>query len=325
MQDARTSSTLPLLDLHPRQADFLSDARDGLNAKPKRLSPMYFYDARGSQLFDQICELSEYYPTRTEMAILRRYKSEISLALGGNTCLVELGSGSSLKTSILLDSARALHSYVPIDISKEHLSAAANRIALQHPNLRVLPVCADFLGELRLPSEAEAATRKYVWFPGSTVGNLNRGARRQLLRRIVQLCQPQGGGLLIGIDLQKGTDVLESAYNDARGVTAAFNLNLLDRMNRELGANFDVENFNHKAFYNEREERIEMHLESTERQVVSLGKERFAFEAGETVCTEYSYKFTVDGFAAEADTAGLSLLKVWTDPDELFAVLLLRC
>ncbi len=325
MQRSTQSLALPLLDLHPEPTDFLSDAKEGLRATPKRLSPMYFYDARGSKLFDQICELSEYYPTRTEISILQRYKNEISLALGAGSSLIELGSGSSLKTSIVVDAARDLHSYVPIDISKEHLSAAAQRVAARHPELRVMPVCANFLGELRLPNATNEARRKHFWFPGSTIGNLNPKARRQLLQRVVQLCQPQGGGLLIGIDLQKSRRVLEDAYNDSQGVTAAFNLNVLARMNRELGANFALREFSHKAFYNEDEGRIEMHLESTQAQVVTLGKERFAFEAGERMCTEFSYKFTVGGFAEEADAAGLSLLKVWTDPQELFAVLLLRC
>ena len=325
MQDPTSSLTLPLLDLHPEASDFLADALSGLRAQPKRLSPKYFYDAQGSKLFDQICGLPEYYPTRTEIEILERYRSEISLSLGSQSCLIELGSGSSLKTSIVVASARDLHSYVPIDISKNHLVSAAERVAHRHPTLRVMPVCADFLGDLRLPEATESARRKYFWFPGSTIGNLSRSARQQLLETIVSLCQPQGGGLLIGIDLQKERDVLESAYNDRQGVTAAFNLNLLRRMNRELGANFELAQFRHWAFYNDAEGRIEMHLQSQRQQDVALADERFSFDVGESICTEHSYKFAVRGFADEADACGLSLIKVWTDPADLFAVMLLRC
>lgn len=325
MQDAKGTRALPLLDLHPRPADFLSDAKRGLTASPKRLSPMYFYDARGSKLFDQICDLPEYYPTRTEISILRRYQQEIGMALGHHVCLAELGSGSSTKTSIVLDAAKQLHSYVPIDISRQHLEQAAQRIATRFPVLRVMPVCADFLGDLRLPDASETARRKVFWFPGSTVGNLGAEAREQLLERIRLLCQPQGGGLLIGIDLQKDETVIERAYNDERGVTAAFNLNLLRRMNRELGTDFDTDAFAHRAFYNAEEGRLEMHLEALDDQHVTLQNESIEFQAGETVCTEYSYKFTVEGFTSEAARLGYSLLNVWTDPKRLFAVLMLRC
>jgi dimethylhistidine N-methyltransferase len=325
MQDVNAQKRLPLLDLHPQSADFLSDASTGLRQSPKRLSPMYFYDAAGSKLFERICELEEYYPTRTEVSILRRYRRELGLAIGAQTCLIELGSGSSSKTGIVLEAVRALHSYVPIDISKQHLRESAERIASDFPSLGVLPVCADFLGELRLPAEAEEAQHKCVWFPGSTIGNLNLAVRRRLLDRIHTLCQPQGGGLLIGIDLQKDQTVLERAYNDAAGITAAFNLNLLERMNRELGADFDTTSFAHRAFYNDEEQRIEMHLESRKAQEVTLDGDRIGFTEGETVCTEYSYKFTVDGFCAEASGSGFTLQNAWTDPNELFAVLLLRC
>jgi dimethylhistidine N-methyltransferase len=308
--------------LHPRQGDFLQDATSGLQAEPKRLSPMYFYDATGSKLFDRICELEEYYPTRTEVSILRRNQRAIGEAIGEDASLIELGSGSSLKTHLVLESVKGLHSYVPIDISKKHLLEAASRIQNDFESLRVLPVCADFMGELRLPAEASRASRKVFWFPGSTIGNLPESARHELLARLAKLCQPQGG-LLVGIDLKKSSDVIERAYNDDKGVTAAFNLNVLERMNRELGADFNVDRFAHKAFYNDTEGRIEMHLESLEDQRVHLHDQVFEFSEGETLCTEYSYKFTVDGFASEASKCGLRLVNQWQDDRNLFAVLML--
>ncbi len=313
----------PLLDLHPQQADFLEDVTSGLDARPKRISPMYFYDAAGSKLFDQICEQEEYYPTRTEIAILSKNQHAIGDAIGADASLVELGSGSSLKTHLVLEASESLHSYVPIDISKDHLLDAAIRIQTDFPTLRVLPVCADFLGELRLPDPVGQARAKVFWFPGSTIGNLAREPRRRLLERVAELCHPQGGGLLVGIDLKKDPALLERAYNDECGVTAAFNLNLLERMNRELGADFALEQFAHRAFYNQAMGRIEMHLESLADQSVHLADQVFDFSEGETLCTEYSYKFTVEGFAAEAAAAGLHLVSEWRDPAGLFAVLML--
>ncbi|MEN9579297.1 MAG: hypothetical protein RJA70_2306 [Pseudomonadota bacterium] len=314
---------IQLFDLQPREADFLSDVVSGLMRAPKRLPSMYFYDERGSLLFDKICDLKEYYPTRTELSILKRHAADIARRLGSNCQLIELGSGSSLKTHLLLRALTEPHSYVPVDISRVHLLHAAARVAHAFPQLPVTPVCADFTAELRIPTTLAAPAKKVVWFPGSTIGNFEPAERRTLLQRIRKLCLPQGGGLLIGIDLKKDRRRLESAYNDASGVTAQFNLNLLQRINRELSADFRLEAFAHHAMYNAACDRIEMHLVSRCEQRVAVGGESVRFREGETICTEYSYKFSVEEFAALAADFELHLEASWTDPENLFAVLLL--
>ncbi len=317
------AKSLELFDLHPQRANFLQEVIDGLTKRPKRLPCMYFYDERGSQLFDQICELEEYYPTRTEISILRRHATDIAEKLGDDCMLVELGSGSSLKTSYLLSALKRLHSYVPVDISKEHLLQAAERVAARFAGLHVAPVCADFMGELRLPPLQTAPARKYVWFPGSTIGNFGVPERVDLLRRIRKLCLPEGGGLLIGIDLKKDRERLEKAYNDAAGVTADFNLNLLRRINRELHGDFQLQHFHHRAVYEPSHSRIEMHLVSKRTQAVAIGGRQVEFDEGESICTEHSYKFSIEEFSQLAQDCGLELQHTWTDEEDLFAVLLL--
>jgi len=320
--DALPDDELLLHDLHPAKDDMRGDILDGLTSSPKTLPCKYFYDERGSALFDEICELDEYYPTRTETAILVKHADDMASRLGENALLIELGSGSSTKTPLLLGALREAAGYVPIDISKEHLMSASHRIRATFPQLAVRPVCADFTAPLDLPDFGLAASRRYVFFPGSTMGNFGPAGQRKLLHQIVSLCGPEGGGLLIGLDLLKDRDTLEAAYNDGGGVTAAFNMNLLERVNRELGGDFSIEHFEHHAPFNADEERIEMHLVSTFEQTAQIGEDIVHFEAGERICTEHSYKFSVDAFTRLAGEVGLRQRAVWTDDDGLFAVML---
>lgn len=298
-------------------AGFLEEALDGLTRTPKTLPCKFFYDERGSRLFDQICALDEYYPTRTEMGIMQAHASEMSALMGDNCRLVEYGSGSSLKTRVLLDHAPHLAAYVPIDISREHLARTALDLERTYPQVPIVPVCADYTQPFALPHGH--AGRTVVYFPGSTIGNFPPPQAREFLARIAQVCGPRGG-LLIGVDLKKSPTVLEPAYNDRDGVTAAFNLNLLVRMNRELGTDFDLAQWAHHAFYNRVQGRIEMHLVSLEAQTVRVGRERIAFAAGETIHTESSYKYAVEEFGALAESACLRVQRVWTDDDQLFSV-----
>jgi dimethylhistidine N-methyltransferase len=315
---------MPLHDLHPEPDDMLSEVVAGLRSNPKTLPCKYFYDAEGSRLFDRICELEEYYPTRTEMGILRERASEIAEAVGVRALVIELGSGSSTKTLGLLQALPHPAGYVPVDISREHLGQAAERIASQFPRLPVWPVCADFNVEFDLPEHGAVEQSRLIFFPGSTIGNFDRAARLTLMRRMADLSGGRDGQLLIGIDLVKEIPRLENAYDDAEGVTAAFNLNLLRRINRELDSDFDLDRFGHRAGFNENASRIEMHLVSEIDQIVTIDGETFRFEKDESICTEHSYKFTVDEFEAQAAEAGWSLEQTWTDREGLFATLLFR-
>lgn len=314
---------LPLLDLAPAADDLRRDALAGLGQARKSLPCKYLYDDLGSWLFDQICELPEYYPTRTELAISRQYAAEMATACGPRTLLVELGSGSSTKTRVLLDHLREPAGYVPVDIARDFLRASAAALAAAYPALTVRPVCADFTLPFAPPTVADAR-RTVVYFPGSTIGNFTEPEAVQLLRNIAGLIADRGG-LLIGVDLRKDPAVLEAAYNDARGVTAAFNLNLLVRLNRELGADFDLERFHHRAIYDEHAGRIEMQLLPDRPQTVHIAGHRFEFAAGEVLRTEYSHKYTLEQFAALAAAAGLTVRQVWTDSAALFSVQYLTC
>jgi dimethylhistidine N-methyltransferase len=318
---------LPVHDLHPEPDDMLSEVLNGLSSMPKSLPCKYFYDRRGSRLFDRICQLDEYYLTRTEIGILEETAEKIAAGIGEGHWVVELGSGSSTKTRILLEALSAPAGYVPIDISREHLVEAAGRICERFPEIAVRPVCADFNADFSLPAdvEEESSGRRVLFFPGSTIGNFGPEARLALLQRLRHFCGPGGGQLLIGIDLIKHSKRLEAAYNDAAGVTGAFNLNLLSRINRELGADFELDCFEHRAFFDREGERIEMHLVSTEDQQTRIDGHTFEFASGESICTEHSYKFSVDGFAQLAARADWQLEASWTDADALFAILLLRC
>ena len=298
---------------------FMREVIAGLSAEQKRIPSKYFYDEKGSQLFDEICELEEYYPTRTEMGIMTQYVDEMIECIGKDAALIEYGSGSSLKTRILLENHNALASYIPIDISKEHLHASAARLRALFPHIEIAPVHADYSSEIMLPEPWQHTGRKVVYFPGSTIGNFTPDEAVDFLKRVRNLCSPSGG-LLLGVDLKKDVNRLEAAYNDAKGVTAAFNVNVLDRINRELGANFVTQDFAHHAFYNEEAGRIEMHLRSEKDQVVAVGGERFAFDAGETIHTENSYKYTLKEIAVVGREAGLKVERVWTDEAHLFSV-----
>lgn len=305
---------------HAIDTQFRDDVIAGLSLREKTLHCKYFYDERGSELFDEICELDEYYLTRAETAIIERHAPEMAEQLGPRVMLVEFGSGSSTKTRILLEHLIDPAAYVPIDISEEHLFKTAADLREQFPHLEILPVAADFTKSFALPTSRVEPTHAAVFFPGSTIGNFKPTFAVELLDRIARGTGP-GGELLIGVDLQKDPAVIEAAYNDARGVTAAFTLNLLDRANRELGANFDLGSFGHEANYNRELGRIETYIVSHRDQTVDVAGKRFAFAEGERMFTEYSHKYTVEGFAEIAASVGFSLRRHWTDPDDLFAVL----
>ena len=315
------TATVPFTDLHPRLSDFHGEALEGLTATPKRISPKFFYDKRGSELFDRITRLPEYYPTRTETGILERRAPEIADRLGDDCLLIEYGSGSSRKIRVLLDALRGRRvRYVAIDISKQHLLESAEALAEAYPETAVSAVCADYTQPIELPAETLAGVqRRVVFFPGSTIGNFAPGQARAFLRRTAELAGP-GGGLLIGVDLKKDKAVLDAAYDDAEGVTAEFNLNLLRRMNRELSADFDIEAFAHRAFYNAEAGRIEMHLVSLRDQTVRVDGREIRFQTGETIHTESSYKFAVEEFQALAAECGFRPETVWTDENGLFSV-----
>lgn len=316
----RRAASLVSAPSEPGFADFRADVLNGLSAAPKRLPCKHFYDRRGSELFDRICELPEYYPTRTELAIMREHAPAIAEAIGPGVALVEYGSGSSTKTRLLLDALIDPMAYVPVDISGEHLHATAQRLAVAYPTIDIAPLAADFTEPLELPALPREPSHAAVYFPGSTIGNFEPAETLALLRQIAGVVD-EGGGLVIGIDLQKDLRVLEAAYNDAAGVTAAFNKNLLARINRELDADLDLDAFAHHAAYDERHGRISLSLVSQADQTVSIEGEAFRFAAGEAIHTEHSHKYTVDGFAQLAAEAGFTLRRAWTDERDWFAVL----
>ena len=304
------------------QLEFMREALAGLRSTPKTLPCKYFYDERGSSLFDAICELDEYYPTRTELAIMQAHAAEMATHIQPGDVLVELGSGSSIKTRLLLDVLPFLGAYVPVDISREHLEMTAERLRFSYPDLIVAPLAADYTELFALPVAPEPGRHAIAYFPGSTIGNFAPEEAVQFLTRIRSLCG-SGSRLLIGIDLRKDEAVLNAAYNDARGVTAEFNRNLLTRINRELGADFNLDCFAHRAFFNEAESRIEMHLVSLGEQDVHLGGETIHFASGETIWTESSYKHTPTAFRELSTRAGYKTEAVWSDAQGLFSVQML--
>lgn len=300
--------------------EFLRDVLAGLSREPKQLECKYFYDERGSRLFERITELPEYYLTRVEQTIMETHIEEMVAQIGPGVMLVEFGSGSSTKTRILLDQLEDAVAYVPLDISQEHLLKTADTLRGLYPDLEIIPLVADFTRKFELPESVSPRTHAAVYFPGSTIGNFTPDEVRETLASIAEILGPQGG-LLIGIDLQKAPAVIEAAYNDSQGVTEEFNLNLLRRINRELGANFEIERFRHKAVYDEVEGRVEVFIVSRERQTVMISGSEFEFGAGEHILTEYSHKYTIEGFSSLAMEAGFSLHKSWTDHKGMFAVL----
>lgn len=304
-------------DFHPSLNDLKADILAGLKAEQKTIASKYFYDDQGSMLFDRICQLPEYYMTRTEINLLMQYGAQIADAIGPDSILFELGSGSSHKIRLLLDAIRPA-TYVPMDISKNHLIRSANELAKEYPWLDVHAICVDYAGDWNLPDNLEGKSR-IAFFPGSSIGNLGAKEAVRLLARIASLVDNKGG-LLIGVDLIKDIGVLESAYNDPQKVTEAFNMNLLIRLNRELNANFQLDRFEHRAFYNRDLDRIEMHLVSKLEQVIRIADELIHFNTGETIHTENSHKYSIAGFQRLALRAGFTPVKVWSDPGELFSI-----
>ena len=303
---------------------FLADVLAGLSERPKRLSPKYFYDHAGSILFDAICDLPEYYVTRTERSILEKHAGEMARRVPARVRVVEPGAGSGAKTRLLLSALgpERCTSYVPVDIAREflHESATAMRAAL--PWLDVAPIAADFASDVRLPA-ASPGVSTLVFFPGSTIGNFDPEEAERLLARFRKLAG-KDGAVLLGVDLKKTPATIHAAYNDAQGVTADFNKNLLVRMNRELGADFAIDAFDHHALYDPVHGRVEMHLVSKRRQTVTVAGTRFVFEHGESLRTERSYKYDLPSAARLAQRAGLVLADAWSDPARWFALLLLR-
>lgn len=299
------------------QDGFAASFLAGLRAPRKRIESKWLYDAEGSRLFDQITELPEYYPTRTETGILEAHASTLPARVPEGAALVELGSGSSVKTRILLDALPSLATYVPVDIAEGHLQEAMQRLAIGYPQLEIRPVVADFTRPFALPSSLED-TPKLLFFPGSTIGNFEPLAAQALMARFARWSNV--AAFVIGVDVRKDEATLERAYDDASGVTAAFNLNLLLRANRELGTDFDPDGFRHEARWNAAESRIEMHLVSQRDQSACVCGERIGFREGETIHTENSYKYAADGFCGLADAAGWRGIDVWTDDQGLFSV-----
>ena len=306
-------------DLAPNAGSFLDDVVTGLSAPRKALPPKYFYDARGSQLFDAICELPEYYPTRTELAMLEDAVSQIAERIGSKSAIVEYGSGSGRKTAVLIRAVKPL-AYVAIDISGEQLRAAVSGLATAFPQVRMVAMCADYTQKLPLEKlDALDARRRVVYFPGSTIGNFTVPEALAFLRHARGVAGARGS-MLVGVDLKKAPALLHAAYNDAQGVTAAFNLNLLQRINRELAGDFDLEAFEHRAHYDADVGRIEMHLVSLRDQEASVAGRRFAFAAGESIHTENSCKYSVEEFQALAREAGFEPAHCWVDRERLFSI-----
>lgn len=297
----------------------LGEIHAGMSLEQKKLPPKYFYDERGSRLFEEICALPEYYPTRTEIGIMRGYLPEMARCVGPRPNVIEFGIGSGLKTRLLLEALERPASFVPVDISQEPLMQTVADLRDDFPDIEMLPVATDFTRPFPVPEPVGDSKRNLVYFPGSTIGNFEPDAAIDLLR-VMHREAGAGGCLLIGADLQKDSDVLERAYNDSNGVTAAFNLNMLHRLNREFDADFDQDAYRHDAVYNEAKGRVEMHLVSLEDQQVSIGDRRFRLQPGETICTEYSYKYTLPGFAEMAQQAGFTVKKVWTDQKDWFSL-----
>jgi dimethylhistidine N-methyltransferase len=315
----RSDAHPALHDLEPSVGAFLAELLRGLSQRPKSIAAKFFYDENGSRLFDEICSLDEYYLTRTEMGILRENAAEICALFGPECRLVELGSGSSAKTRILLDHLHAPATYVPVDIALEQLLESSASLARLYPEFCITPVCADFTTAFTLPEMPCPVRRTVAFFPGSTIGNLEPAEAENFFRKISLLCGPDGG-FLIGVDLKKDRLTLERAYNDALGVTARFNLNLLTRINRSFGARIRQDEFQHHAFYNEEFSRIEMHLVSLVEQSIQLNGTTFSLQEGEHIVTEHSYKYSLDEFAKLAERSGWAVQRLWTDPANLFSV-----
>ena len=308
-------------DWSPRKSNFLNDVITGLKNTQKSIQAKYFYDKKGSEIFDEICDLEEYYPTRTEVSILQKLTKELDSFLKENSSLIEYGSGSSTKIRTILDNSQKVASYTALDISKDHLLEATKEIASNYQNLSINAIHADYMN-----MNYDYFTRldnKIVFFPGSTIGNLKEEEAKTLLSNTRKVLTNDGYAL-IGFDLQKDIEIIKRAYNDKSGVTSRFNKNILERMNEEFEADIDIHLFDHEARYCDRNHRIEMHLVSKVDQKVRLDNEVFSFKKGESICTEYSHKYSLESFEKIASSAGFDTEKYWTDEQNLFAVILLR-
>ncbi|MET0290394.1 MAG: L-histidine N(alpha)-methyltransferase [Pseudoxanthomonas sp.] len=314
---------IALTDLHPQPDDIAADAIAGLSRRPKALPSKYFYDAEGSRLFEDITRLPEYYLTRTELALLEAQLPSIAQAIGPGAHVVEYGSGSGRKTELLLEHLRDPVAYTPVEISRTAVMEATVRLSQHFPQIEMLPVCADFTKALTLPTASRRAQRTVMYFPGSTLGNFANDSAQALLSGMRQT-MGTGGCALIGIDLDKDPAVIEAAYNDAAGVTAAFTLNLLARLNREIGSDFDLSAFKHHAVYARERLRIETCLISQRRQTVTVSGEAFEFAEGEPMQVEYSHKYTDTSFAALVAGAGLKVTHGWNDAHDGFGLRLLQ-
>lgn len=306
-------------DRKPATGDMRAEVLDGLAAQPKRLPPKYFYDVAGSALFEAITELPEYYPTRTEIGLLESHRDEIAARVGAGVCLIEYGSGSSRKIRLLLERLKP-QSYVPVDISQQYLESAARLLHDEFPWLNVYPTSADYTSEFSLPSAIGAAPR-VVFFPGSSIGNFEPADAVDFIGRVGRIVGP-GGWLLIGVDLKKDPAILEAAYDDAAGVTAEFNLNMLRHLNVALDADFDTSSFSHVALFNKNLGCIQMFLESTIDQSVRIGRTSIEFQAGERVHTENSYKYDPGEFTTMVEQTGFRREAWWTDERDRFAIFL---
>ncbi len=314
---------LTFIDLKPSPENFLDAVMGGLSVQPKTLPAKFFYDQRGSKLFEDITNLKEYYQTRTEMALLKKISPELKSLIPAGSKLVEFGSGSSEKIRIMLDVVGHFDTYVPIDISRDYLKKEAENLASDHPDLNIIAICADYTKSFEVPDGLTGGAGCTGFFPGSTIGNMTPVEAVKFLKIAGRLLGP-GAGFIIGVDLKKDPAILYAAYNDAAGVTADFNLNILRRINVELGGDFDLGSFRHRAFYNVAAGRIEMHLESLADQKASVSGKQFSFLKGETIHTENSYKYNVGEFQALAKKAGLEPARAWWDDDWLFSIHFLR-
>ena len=312
-----------LIDYEPTADNFLEEALEGLQKPQKTLPCKFIYDEQGSEIFSRICELDEYYPTRTEIAIMRERANEMAEVMGPECAIVEYGIGSALKTHMLLEALDDPVACVPVEISREFLLNSTEGLAREFPHIEFVPICANFLAPFSLPVFSRPARRAIAYFPGSTIGNLTPDEAEDLLGNMAATCGG-GGGLLLGIDLIKEVETIEAAYNDSLGVTEEFNKNLLVRMNRELGADFNVESFDFRAFYNSEVRRVESYLISQAPQSVRLGGKTISFKKGETIHTENSHKYDIKDFSEFAAGQGFQTEKVWTDGEKKFAVLFLK-
>ncbi len=315
----KSQTDLSVHDFAPSTETMRDDVLNGLSRSPKELPSQYLYDEHGAKLFEQICETEDYYLTRTEQGILRHNMDAIAKSVGPDALVIEPGSGSGLKTRMLLNGLDNPVGYVPVDVAKDQLARFATNVDREFPELEVKPVCADFTDDYEVPACDDAERSRLCYFPGSTIGNFKPNVAIDVLNHLAELCDDDGG-VLIGVDLKKDRETLEAAYDDSQNVSRKFALNYLARLNRELDADFQIEQFDYEAPYNESLGRIEMALVSSRDQVVGINGSHVRFNDGERVHTEYSYKYTLAGFAALAEKANLKVEQTWTDSEGLFSV-----